>query len=99
MKIGKTLKYAGLGVAGLLTLVLVAVGGVYGASHLRLTRKHEVVARPVTVSAEADALARGKHLVTTRGCLMPAALGEMTDVELKALWAYLRTISPVPSAN
>lgn len=69
MKIGKSLKYAGLGVAGLLTLVLVAVGGVYGASHRRLTRKHEVVARPVTVSADADTLARGKHLVTTRGCL------------------------------
>ncbi|HEY0966589.1 MAG TPA: cytochrome c [Opitutaceae bacterium] len=68
MKLGKPLKYAGLGVAGLLTLVLVAVGGVYGASHRKLTRKHDVTVRPVAVASDAATIARGKHLVTTRGC-------------------------------
>ncbi|GAB1489537.1 hypothetical protein MASR2M8_19900 [Opitutaceae bacterium] len=68
MKLGKILKYAGLGVAGLLTLVLVAVGGVYGASHRRLNRKHEVLERPVAVTTDAATIAHGKHLVTTRGC-------------------------------
>ena len=27
------------------------------------------------------------------------AYGQMNDVEIKALWAYLRTVSPIPKGN
>lgn len=31
--------------------------------------------------------------------VMPAVFGQMTDVELKALWAYLRTLRPFPTGE
>lgn len=31
--------------------------------------------------------------------VMPAVFGQMTDVELKALWAYLRTLQPFPTGG
>jgi len=31
--------------------------------------------------------------------VMPAVFGQMSDVELKALWAYLQTISPASTGS
>jgi cytochrome c553 len=54
--------------------LLVAAGLAFGAwiewqSHRRLTRVHAIAVAPVSVPAGAEAVARGKHLAMTRGCV------------------------------
>jgi len=53
----------------LLVLVLVAAGGLWGWSHLLLTRTWSVTVAPVEPARGDLALARGAHLVRSRGCL------------------------------
>lgn len=52
-------------------VVLIVFGGLtaYTVAHTRLTRKHVVQAAAVTVTSDAAAIARGRHLAMTRGCL------------------------------
>src|SRR4051812_2672545 len=61
-------KALGYTAGGLLALVLVALGAVYGVSSYRLHRKHVVNARPIAVPTDVAAIERGRHIVTTRAC-------------------------------
>jgi mono/diheme cytochrome c family protein len=36
---------------------------------------------------------------TTLSPVMPAAFAQMNDVELKAIWTYIRTLPPVPKGH
>lgn len=53
---------------GLVVLVAVAAGAVYGLTQLQLTRPLDIAARPVPVPTGADAIERGRHLAATRAC-------------------------------
>jgi mono/diheme cytochrome c family protein len=53
---------------GLIGLLVLAAGGVYATTNYRLRRLHTVEVRPVAVPTDAAAIARGKHIVTTRSC-------------------------------
>lgn len=55
---------------GLLGVVLLVLGGVYGFSQPHLNRTYDVDPAPLVVEgASADLLARGEHVVRTRGCM------------------------------
>ena len=62
----KTLRYF---VAGVLLLLVAAVGVVYGGSTYRLNRKHVVNVRQIPVPNDAASIERGRHIATTRGCM------------------------------
>ncbi|RYD84650.1 MAG: cytochrome c, partial [Verrucomicrobiaceae bacterium] len=52
----------------LLSVAFVFVGGVYALSARRLNRHHTVLAVPVGIPEGQGSVARGAHLVATRGC-------------------------------
>ncbi|MGC4070973.1 MAG: cytochrome c [Nibricoccus sp.] len=54
--------------ACLIGVLALAVGGVYATTNYRLRRTHNVEVRPISVPSDATAIARGKHIVTTRSC-------------------------------
>ena len=54
--------------AGLIGFLALAAGSVYAISSYRLRRTHAVEVKPVTVPTDATAIARGRHIVTTRSC-------------------------------
>jgi mono/diheme cytochrome c family protein len=53
---------------GLIGLLVLAAGAVYATTNYRLRRLHTVEVRPIVVPGDAAAIARGKHIVTTRSC-------------------------------
>ena len=53
----------------LLVLVLAAGGVVWALSNLKLHKTHEITFTPGTVPSGEAALAQGKHLAATRGCM------------------------------
>jgi mono/diheme cytochrome c family protein len=55
--------------AGLLLVIVATVGIVYGASSYRLGRKHAVNVRQISIATDAATIERGRHMVTTRGCM------------------------------
>lgn len=55
-------------IGALALLLAVAATWVHFASRARLDRKFAVTPRPVAISTDAAALARGRHLAQTRGC-------------------------------
>lgn len=63
------LKLLGYGLAALVALVVVLAVVVYAASNAKLKKAHEVAARPVPVPTDAAAIAQGRHLAETRGCM------------------------------
>lgn len=54
------LKIAG----GLVALVLLALGGLFGKAQLGIGRVREIPLRPITVTADSAAIARGRHLAS-----------------------------------
>ena len=54
--------------AVLIGALALAAGGVYATTNYRLRRTHNVEVRPVSIPTDAAAIARGKHIVTTRSC-------------------------------
>jgi mono/diheme cytochrome c family protein len=66
MKIAKIILYS---LAGLLALVLVALAAIYGLSGRRLSRLHSVQARTLVIPTTAAAVEKGRHIVSTRGCM------------------------------
>jgi mono/diheme cytochrome c family protein len=54
--------------AVLIGVLALAVGGVYATPNYRLRRTHNIEVRPISVPTDATAVARGKHIVTTRSC-------------------------------
>jgi cytochrome c553 len=53
---------------GLVALVLIIVAVVYGNTYYRMHRTHTVAVQQVAIPTSEEALARGQHLVKTRGC-------------------------------
>lgn len=64
----KLLKIAGYVVGAVVTMIGVAAVSVYVVSSAKLNKTFEVRVQPVSVPADATALARGRHLAVTRGC-------------------------------
>jgi mono/diheme cytochrome c family protein len=62
-------KYLGYGLGGLVLLLVVLVGVVYGASSVKLHRNYQVAVRTVAIPAGEAAIVRGRHLAATRGCM------------------------------
>jgi cytochrome c553 len=65
----KLLKFLGYGVLGLVVAVAAVLGVVYWKSGTRLNQTFAVAVQPVPVPTDADAIARGRHLAATRGCV------------------------------
>lgn len=65
----KLFKWAGILVGGLMGLLAVTLGVVYILSENRVNRVYEVQPAAVTISREADAIAEGKRLFSSRGCV------------------------------
>jgi mono/diheme cytochrome c family protein len=61
-------KWIGIPVGALLGLLVVALGVVYGVTEARLRKHYVVEPQAVVIPTDAEALARGKHLLTIRGC-------------------------------
>jgi mono/diheme cytochrome c family protein len=68
MNIGKLFKIIAWLAAALVAIVLGVAGAVYFASNRKLAHLHTVDVRPVSIPTDAESIAHGKHLATTRGC-------------------------------
>jgi len=66
----KVLRFLGYTVAALLTVIVLALIIVYAASNSKLKKKFVVTVQPVVIPTDADSLARGHHIASTRGCLV-----------------------------
>lgn len=64
----KLLKWLGLGLAGLVGLLIVAIAGVYLLSSMQLNKSYAVEPEPVAVPTAAAAIAEGQRQYTTHGC-------------------------------
>lgn len=64
----QVLRWTGLLLGGLLLLVLLLVFALYGASSYRLNQTYDVEVRDVPIPVDSAAVARGRHIATTRGC-------------------------------
>lgn len=65
-------RMAGFGVGGIVVILLMALGGVYGFSQSHFNETYSIDPSPLTVEDMAeggDFLARGEHVVRTRGCM------------------------------
>ncbi len=69
MGVKKLLKFGAytVGVVGL--LVAVAAGAVWATSNTKFNKTYAVSVRPVRIPDEAAAIARGRHIAETRGCV------------------------------
>lgn len=63
------LKVLGYGAVTLVLIVAIALAAIYVGSNSKLQKKYVVHVQPVVVPTEAAAVARGKHLAETRGCV------------------------------
>src|SRR4051812_35215900 len=61
-------RWTARGAAGLLVLVLVAVGVVYGLSEPRMRRRYAAPNHALTLVTDSATLARGARLAAARGC-------------------------------
>jgi mono/diheme cytochrome c family protein len=86
----KLLKIVGWLVAGLVVVVAVAVAIIFTRSNAALKKNHTVAVRPVAIPTGAGALARGKHLAESRGCVdcHGADLGGAKVVESGAMGVW-----------
>jgi mono/diheme cytochrome c family protein len=64
----RILKWAGIGLAFLLLCAASLVAVAWAVTSKGMSRTYTVADAPLRVDANADALARGKHLFDTRGC-------------------------------
>lgn len=62
------LRWTGYLLGAVLLLVILAAGGVYLYSEVRMRADYEVSVDTLTVDADSAALARGRHVARTRGC-------------------------------
>ena len=65
------LKHLGIGAAGMITLMLLAIAGVYGFSSSGINRSYEVAEGTLQIPTDSASLERGKHLAS--------AIGKCTD--------------------
>ena len=64
-----TLRWIGRIVVGLLALIVVAVGVIYGITERRFRTTFTVPEHTLSVSTDSAAIARGERLATVRGCV------------------------------
>jgi cytochrome c553 len=64
----KVLKVLAYSAGSLVAFLVVATGAVYGISHYRIHRTHNVTVPPIVVPTDAASIERGRHFVTTRAC-------------------------------
>lgn len=64
----RTLRWSGYTFSSVLGIVVLAAGYVYFASEGRLNETYDVQPPSISFSADSAAVARGKHIATTRGC-------------------------------
>lgn len=65
----EVLKWLGIILGGLVGLILLALVGVYFMSESRLNKTYDVQPERVTIPTDAAAVAEGKRLFATRGCM------------------------------
>jgi mono/diheme cytochrome c family protein len=64
----RSVKWAGIALGGVVGVLVLALAAVYGASEYRMSRHFDVPAAALALHDDPATLARGKHLVETRGC-------------------------------
>ena len=69
-------------VGALVMLLAVAVGGVYAASEWRFRKHFAVPSHVVAVPTDAEAVARGEHVATIRGCVACHGEGVIGHVDV-----------------
>ena len=69
------LKWIGRVVVGLLGLVIVAVGVIYGITQRRFASRFTVPEHTLAIASDSATIARGEHLATIRGCVECHGLG------------------------
>lgn len=65
----RALRWAGYGLLGVLGVAVAALAALYGYSEYRIERRYEIHPPAVAVRADAELVARGRHLATIRGCV------------------------------
>lgn len=65
----KILRWTGFGVLGLVVLLVIAYGALYGYTEHRLNRTYEVPRVAVSLMSDPGTVERGKHVATVRGCI------------------------------
>lgn len=66
--VSSLLRWTGYLLGTVVLLVILAVGGIYLYSELRMRADYEVTVDTLTVRADSATLARGRHFARTRGC-------------------------------
>ena len=62
-------RWLGYAVAGIIALVVVAVGAVYGISSARISKRYDVKPAPLAIPSDSATITRGRHLAEARlGC-------------------------------
>lgn len=64
----KVLKWAGIFVAGLVGLIVIAVIAVYVITEIHLNQTYQIQPETVAVPTDEEAIAEGKRLAVSRGC-------------------------------
>ena len=65
----KFLKILGLAAAGIVALIAFGAVMVYFSSNAKMRATHIVTVKPVSIPSGAEAVARGRHLALSRGCV------------------------------
>jgi mono/diheme cytochrome c family protein len=63
-----TLKWIGIGVGAIFSLLILAVLGLYGMGQMRLNKKYDVPVQMVAIPSDAESLSEGKRIFQYRGC-------------------------------
>ena len=72
-------------VGGLVTIVVLALAGVYAVSQRKLTRTFEVPSHAIVVRNDSSSIARGAHLAQVRACVACHGQGFVGHVEMDNL--------------
>lgn len=64
----KVLKWIAVTLAGLVGLLLLAIGVVYALSGARFNRTYQIEVEPIAIPTDAESIAYGEHLARIRGC-------------------------------
>ena len=64
----KVLKWIGIVLAALMGLIIVAVLMIFVVSNVRVNATYNIAVAPVEIPSDEDALTRGEHVATVRGC-------------------------------
>src|SRR5262245_13450748 len=72
-------------VGGLVTMIVLALAGVYAVSQRKLTRTFEVPSHAIVVRSDSSSIARGAHLAQIRACVACHGQGFVGHVEMDNL--------------